>query len=98
MEHLIVSRKTYFLVYLALLALLAATLGVAYIELRGLNTILAIAIACTKALLVILYFMHIRYSSQLTRLYVIAGFVWLAILLGLVLTDYLTRTWSFLIE
>jgi cytochrome c oxidase subunit IV len=98
MEHLIVSRKTYFLVYLALLALLAATLAVAYIDLRGLNTVLAIAIASLKAVLVILYFMHIRYSSQLTRLYVIAGFVWLMILLGLILADYLTRTWSFLIE
>ena len=96
MEHPIVSVKTYVLVYLALLALLAATLAVAFIELGSvINTVLAVAIASVKALLVVLYFMHVRYSSQLARLFVAAGFVWLVILIGLTLTDYLSRTGGF---
>jgi cytochrome c oxidase subunit IV len=96
MEHPIVPVKTYLLVYLALLLLLVLTLAVAYFELAGLNTILAVAIASIKALLVILYFMHVRHSSTLTRLFVLSGFIWLAILVGLTLTDYFTRAGLFI--
>jgi cytochrome c oxidase subunit IV len=95
MEHPIISRKTYLLIYAALLALLGATLAVAYIPLAGLNTLLAVVVASIKAVLVILYFMHVRHSSTLTRLFVIAGFVWLLILIGLTFSDYLTRTGLF---
>jgi cytochrome c oxidase subunit IV len=95
MEHPIISRKTYLLIYAALLALLGATLAVAYIPLAGLNTLLAVVVASIKAVLVILYFMHVRHSSTLTRLFVIAGFVWLFILIGLTFSDYLTRTGLF---
>lgn len=87
------SRRVYFLVYLALLMLLGATVAIAYIELGSLNTLLALAIAITKAVLVILYFMHVRESDVLTRIFVAAGFVWLLILIGLTLSDYLTRGW-----
>lgn len=91
-EHPITPLKTYALIFLALLALLGATFVVAYIELGPFNTILAVTIAVVKAVLVILFFMHVRYSSILTRVTVIAGFLWLAILIGLSLSDYLTRT------
>jgi cytochrome c oxidase subunit 4 len=64
---------------------------VAFIDLGWLNPILAVAIAAVKATLVLLYFMHLRESDQLTRIFVIAGFALLAILVGLALTDYLTR-------
>jgi cytochrome c oxidase subunit IV len=95
MEHPIVPAKTYLLVYLALIVLLVVTLAVAFIEMGGLNTILAVAVASIKALLVILYFMHVRYSTALTRLFIIAGFIWLLILIGLTLTDYFTRAGLF---
>ena len=75
------------------MALLAATVGAAYLNLGVFNPITAVSIAIAKALLVILFFMHVRYSDNVTRLYVAAGFFWLAILLGLTLSDYLTRAW-----
>jgi cytochrome c oxidase subunit 4 len=90
MNH-ITPRRTYFFVFLALLILLGATIAIAFVDLGWLNSILAVAIAAVKAVLVILFFMHVRESDQLTRVFVIAGFVWLAILVGLALTDYLTR-------
>jgi cytochrome c oxidase subunit IV len=56
------------------------------------NPIVALAIACTKATLVILFFMHVRYSDKLTMITVACGFFWLLILITLSLTDYLSRT------
>lgn len=78
--------------YLALLALLAATVGVSYINLGPFSLIITVAIAATKAFLVGLFFMHVRESDRLTRLFVFSGFIWLAILISLTLSDYLTRT------
>jgi cytochrome c oxidase subunit IV len=83
--------RTYFFVYMALLLLLAATVGAAYLNLGPLNPVLALLIAAVKAALVIWFFMHVRQSSGLIKLFVGAGFFWLAILIGLTLTDYLTR-------
>jgi cytochrome c oxidase subunit IV len=91
MEHPVVPVKTYILVYLALLFLLVLTLAVAYIDMAGLNTFLAIIVASIKAFLVILYFMHVRYSTVLTRVFILSGFLWIAILVGFTLTDYFTR-------
>ena len=73
--------------------LTAVTVAVAYYDLGPLNTIVALAIAVTKAALVILYFMHVKYASPLVKIFVIAGFVWFFIALGLTFTDYLTRPW-----
>lgn len=89
----IVPKKTYFLVFAALIALTVTTTGVAFINLGPLNTVAALVIAVLKALLVILFFMHARYSGQLTRIVIIAAFFWLAILLALTLSDELTRRW-----
>lgn len=91
MERHITPFRTYLLVYLGLILLLAATVGAAFLDLGILNLIITLVIASIKAMLVILYFMHVRESEPATKLFVIAGFIWLAILMGLTLTDYLTR-------
>ncbi len=91
-EH-IVSKKMYFVIFGALMALTAITVFAANIDLGSekLNTIVALAIAVTKAMLVILFFMHVRYSSKLTMLIVVAGFFWLGIMIVLTMSDYLSR-------
>ena len=91
MERPVTSRKTYFFVYLALLVLLAGTVLATSFDLGIWETFIALSIAIAKALLVILFFMEVRYSSDLTKIYVVAGFLWLSILISLTLSDYLTR-------
>ncbi|GJQ20350.1 MAG: oxidase [Bacteroidia bacterium] len=86
-----VSRKVYVAVGLALLALFVLTVGIAYIDLGPFNIVVAMTIATLKALLVVLYFMHVRYSSRVTWVFVSASFFWLVILLVLTLSDYFTR-------
>ena len=90
-EH-IVSRQIYYRVFGALMVLTLLTWGIAYVDLGAhLNLIVAITIALCKALLVVLFFMHVRYSSRLTQVFVGAGVLWLIVLLVLTLSDYLTR-------
>ena len=90
-EH-VVSRKTYFVVWVALMALMVLTAGLSRIDLGEWSTVVAMVIAVIKALLVILFFMHVRYEDQkITWVVVIAGFFWLGILLALSMTDYLSR-------
>ena len=91
-EH-IVPTKIYYSIFVALLLLLAITIGVSYIHLGFLNVVAAMTIAVAKGVLIILYFMHVRYSNRLTWVFVSAGFFWLAILLVLSMTDFLTRGW-----
>jgi cytochrome c oxidase subunit 4 len=92
-EH-VVPIRVYGAIFGALLVLTLTTAGVAYVDLGGdLNTIVALTIAVIKAMLVILYFMHVRYSDHLTWIFVGAGFFWLLILLTLTMADPLTRTW-----
>lgn len=87
----LVSPRTYVTIFLALMVLTAVTVGTAFIDLGPFNTVVALVIACTKMLLVVLYFMHVRYSSRLTWAVVGGGFFWLALLLLLTLSDYVTR-------
>ena len=90
----VVSIKLYAAIFAALLLLTLSTTGMAFVDLGGdLNAVVAVAIAIVKALLVILFFMHVRYSSRLTWVFVGAGFFWLLILLTLTMTDPLTRGW-----
>lgn len=89
-EH-VTSRTVYFLVFAALLVLTVATWGVAQFDLGWANDVVALTIAVTKAMLVILFFMHVRHSTRMTALTAVAGFFWLAILLGLTLADYASR-------
>src|SRR5436853_609064 len=83
--------KTYVFVLLALLLATVLTTVVAYQPLGGFSVVVALVIACTKMLLVALFFMHIRHSTRLTRLVVLGGLLWLLILLFLTLTDFATR-------
>jgi len=89
-EH-VTSRAVYFAVFAALLVLTAATVIVANFDLGWANDAVALGIAVTKALLVLWFFMHLRYSTRVTVLTALAGFFWLAILISLTLNDYLTR-------
>ena len=90
----VLSVRFYALIFGLLLLLTLSTAGIAFIDLGGeLNSIVALTIAIAKALLVILFFMHVRYSSRLTWLFVGAGFFWLLILLTLTMTDPLSRGW-----
>ena len=92
-EHPIDSVKTYALVLVGLLFLTILTTAVAYVDLGAFSTVVALGIACTKMLLVSLFFMHIRHSTKLTKLVVVGGLLWLAILLLMTMTDFATRTW-----
>jgi cytochrome c oxidase subunit IV len=88
----VLSVKLYAVIFIALVALTLTTTGVAFIDLGGsINVIVALTIAVVKALLVILFFMHVRYSDRLTWIFVGAGFFWLAIMMALTLGDFLTR-------
>jgi len=89
-EH-VDSVKTYALVLLALLAATILTAFVATLDLGPLNIIVALGIAVVKMLLVALFFMHVRYSTNLTRLVIVGGMLWLAILLLLSFVDFGTR-------
>jgi cytochrome c oxidase subunit 4 len=92
-EH-IVPVKTYLAVFVALILLTALTTGVAYIDLGPFNTVAALLIAVTKMLLVVLFFMHVKYSSGMTKIVIIAGVFWLAILIALTMADEMTRVWT----
>jgi len=93
-QHHVVPLTIYYAVFGTLLALTGVTVAVAYMDLGAFNTVAAIAIACFKALIVVLYFMHVKYSTRLVKLTVIAGLYWMGILLALTLSDYLTRGWG----
>ena len=77
-----------------MLALLALTWGIAYVDLGSFNLIVALAIALAKAIVIALFFMHIKGSNRLLHLAAVAGLMWLAILIALTLSDYFTRGWN----
>ncbi|MFZ4627834.1 MAG: cytochrome C oxidase subunit IV family protein [Blastocatellia bacterium] len=94
-EHHIVSPKIYITIFGALMVFTAVTVAVARFDLASvwgpLNIIVAMSVALVKATLVVLYFMHVKYSSRLTQVIVIAGLFWLVILLVFTLSDYFAR-------
>ncbi|HEX4004319.1 MAG TPA: cytochrome C oxidase subunit IV family protein [Candidatus Acidoferrales bacterium] len=90
----VVPIGVYVAVFLSLMCLTALTTGVAYIDLGAFNTVAALAIAVIKMLLVVLFFMHVKYATGLTRVVIIAGFFWLGIMITLSLSDELTRGWE----
>jgi cytochrome c oxidase subunit 4 len=89
----IVPKRTYYIVYAILMVCTYLTVEIALVDLGALNTVAALSIAVFKALLVVLVFMHVRYSTRLTRLVIVGGLFWLGILLALTMGDYLTRGW-----
>jgi len=91
MAHHVTPLRDYILVFLALMVLTAVTVGVAFVDLGIWNDIVALGIAFVKATLVVMIFMNVRHSARLSKLTVLAGLVWLVILFGLTLADYMTR-------
>jgi cytochrome c oxidase subunit 4 len=85
------TTAVYYSVFVALLVLLAATVGIAQLDLGRLNFLAAALVATTKALLIMLFFMHVRYSPPLIWVVASAGFIWLGILFGHSFSDYWTR-------
>ena len=90
-EHKITGLGAYFSVFLALMVLTAATVWAAFVDLGKWNDPVAMAIALTKATLVVMIFMQVRHASRMAKITVAAGFLWLAILFGITLTDYFSR-------
>jgi cytochrome c oxidase subunit IV len=96
MKQHVVSLGANLLIFFVLLALLAATIGVAFMDMgpkHTLKTFIALLIAVTKASLIMLYFMHVKFSNRLTWAFAGAAFLWLGILIALSMTDFLTRNW-----
>jgi cytochrome c oxidase subunit IV len=91
-EHAHPTVGLYIVIVSTLFVFTVATWLIAFVNLGIFNPVVALTIAVIKATLVILYFMHVRYSSKLTMITVAAGFFWLLILISLSLTDYLSRT------
>ena len=89
-EH-IVSPGTYLVIILTLLALTGITVFAAFVDLGRFNIVVALLIATIKATLVVLIFMHAKYAPERTKLVIIAGIFWLALLLFMTLSDYATR-------
>ena len=93
-QHHIVTPVQYLYVYVTLLVCTALTAGVAYLDLGVFNPIVALGIACFKAVIVILFFMHVAYQSRLIKVTISAGFFMFLVLITMTLTDYLSRTWG----
>jgi cytochrome c oxidase subunit IV len=93
-EHHIVSPKVYGVIFGLLLIFTASTVGASYLELGTFNAVVALGIAVIKAVLVVLFFMHVKYSSKLTKLTVAAGFFTFIVLITMTLTDYISRAWG----
>src|SRR5688572_10590841 len=85
--------KIYFAVFAALMVLTTVTILVAYVDLGEMNKVVALGIASFKATLVVQYFMHVKHASRMTKLVVMSGFFFLAILLTLTMADYGSRDW-----
>jgi cytochrome c oxidase subunit IV len=89
----VAPKRMYYMVFGALILGTILTVAAAKVDMGALNNIVMLAIACTKASLVILFFMHVRWSSRLTWVVAMAGFFWLLILFGIGMSDYMSRGW-----
>lgn len=98
MTHEPITLRAYIIVFIALMVLLVATVAATFLpfgrwNLHALSVAVALTIAVVKATIVVLYFMHVKIASRLTRVFVVAGLFWLGILIVLTLSDYLSRGW-----
>jgi cytochrome c oxidase subunit 4 len=91
MTHHVLPVRVYLGVFVALMVLMAATVVFAYMDLGVFNNVVAMGIAISKTVLIMLFFMHLRYSSRLTQIFAVVGFVFLVILVAFTLSDYITR-------
>ena len=89
----VAPKSMYYGVFLALVVGTILTVFVAKYDLGPFNNVLMLTIACSKALLVVLFFMHVRWSSRLTWVVAGAGFFWLFIMFSITMSDYMSRGW-----
>ena len=92
MSDHVVPTRIYYTIFLVLMVCTAITVAVAFVDLGLMNTVVAMGIAVLKATLVVLFFMHVKYSTRLTGVVVVGSIFWLGIL-SLTMADYLTRAW-----
>ena len=88
---MIIPKKTYYKIGTALFVLMFMTIAAAYLDLGPFNIYIALTIAVIKALLVVMYFMHVKYNTKVTWLFAGAGFLWIVIMFALTMSDYMTR-------
>jgi cytochrome c oxidase subunit 4 len=93
-DHHIVSPLQYSMVFGTLLVFTGITVAAAYVDLGVLNPIIALGIASFKAVVVILFFMHVKYQSKLIKMTVGAGFFTFLVLITMTLSDYISRAWG----
>ncbi len=93
MSQHVVPTRVYYAIFAILMLFTAITVGIAFVDLGPFNAVAALTIAVFKATLVVLFFMHVKYSTRLTWAVVAGSVFWLGILLTLTLGDYLTRSW-----
>lgn len=98
MSQHVFSVRTNINVFIALMLLLVVTIAVAYLDLGNVGLLVAMFIATIKAALILLYFMHLRFSPPLTWVFSLAALFWLLILFFLTLNDYITRGWLVLAD
>jgi cytochrome c oxidase subunit IV len=87
-------KSMYFVIFGALMVLTALTVGLAFVNLGQMNIVVALAVALVKASLVVMFFMHLKYESHLTKVVLGAGIFWLILLLGIIM-DYFSRSWMY---
>ncbi len=93
-QHHIVTPLQYTYVFITLLIMTGVTAGVAFVDLKWANPVIALAIACFKAVVVILFFMHAAYQSRLIKMTIAAGFFMFLVLVSMTMTDYISRAWG----
>jgi cytochrome c oxidase subunit IV len=89
----VVPTRIYYLIFFVLMLCTGLTVAIAFVDLGRLNVVAALVIAMFKATLVVLFFMHVKYSTRLTWAVVVGSVFWLGILIVLTMGDYLTRPW-----
>lgn len=92
-EHHVVPVKTYLAVFSALMVFTAITVAAAFVDLGALNNVVMLGVAIAKATLVVLFFMHVKYGTRMIHIVAAGGFLWLLLLFGLTMQDYLSRGW-----
>ena len=93
-DHHILGPGVYGIIYITLLVFTGITVAAAYVPMGVFNPIIALAIASTKAVIVILWFMHVKYQSHLIKMTVGAGFFTFLVLIMMTLCDYISRAWG----
>lgn len=93
-EHHIVSPVQYTMVFGTLLVFTLLTVVAAYVDMKWANPVIALAIACFKAVIVILFFMHAKYQSRLIKMTIGSGFFVFLVLIFMTLSDYVSRAWG----